>query len=756
MAAGSGRDVPPAARYAQGGSLQIPAYNRSAQGAILDQRGALEKWTTIESAIGHIYNQNASTLSFQALYTAGYHIVLHKHGELLYNGVEGAIRRHVQANRARLLEVPDFNFLEALLDEWGRHRTAVQMIRDILMYMDKNFVPNAKRLSVYELGVKLFGENMLKHRSVAVRVHSLTMAIIAQERSGERPAGPFVLKGVTQMMCDVGRKEVYEPLLESHFLAASEEFYKKEAAELFSHTAAPEYIRKVFHRLAEERDRVGRCLAPQTQSKIETVIKSRMVRDFAEALLEKEGSGCLPMLQDWRVADLSWLYKAFVLIQNTAPFTDRVQNFLLDQGSKFVTDAEQTENPCQLVEGVMKLRSDYDDLLRTACCSKEGQQDPEVEKAIRHSFVQIVNKNTRFAEYLSLFVDAKIRKRGTEEDMEGHFDKALVLLRYLRDKDLFERYYKNHLARRLLFGKTMGGDEGERLFIGKLKQDHGHQFTTKIEGMLKDMAVSADTMEAFRAKMAERQRGPVELTVQVLTTGFWPLTRSGVDSTVLPPDAEQARKEFERVYLSSHNGRRLSWQLSMGSADIKFTSQEGRKFELNVHTLQMVVLMLFNSKEQWTLQEIAEETRIPLADLRKQVMGLTMQSKQHTRVLNRSCAQTKDLAENTVLSVNPEFKSKHVKVKISSAALRETDEEARDTKAKVDDDRKWLIDAVVVRIMKSRRSMEHRNLISECIAHLQHRFAPTPDDIKRRIESLIEREYLERSKDHRGTYQYVA
>ena len=58
--------------------------------------------------------------------------------------------------------------------------------------------------------------------------------------------------------------------------------------------------------------------------------------------------------------------------------------------------------------------------------------------------------------------------------------------------------------------------------------------------------------------------------------------------------------------------------------------------------------------------------------------------------------------------------------------------------------------------MKSRKTMEHSNLISEVTKQLASRFMPNPLLIKKRIESLIEREYLERSKNDRKVYNYLA
>lgn len=70
--------------------------------------------------------------------------------------------------------------------------------------------------------------------------------------------------------------------------------------------------------------------------------------------------------------------------------------------------------------------------------------------------------------------------------------------RYLQDKDLFERYYKQHLARRLLGGRV-ASEAAEHGMLSKLKTECGYQFTSKLEAMFADVRTSADFMSAFRA-----------------------------------------------------------------------------------------------------------------------------------------------------------------------------------------------------------------------------------------------------------------
>lgn len=76
------------------------------------------------------------------------------------------------------------------------------------------------------------------------------------------------------------------------------------------------------------------------------------------------------------------------------------------------------------------------------------------------------------------------------------------MFRYITDKDVFERYYKAHLAKRLLNNRSVS-DDAERGMLAKLKIECGFHFTQKLEGMFTDIKVSTDHMEAYRKHVAK-------------------------------------------------------------------------------------------------------------------------------------------------------------------------------------------------------------------------------------------------------------
>lgn len=58
---------------------------------------------------------------------------------------------------------------------------------------------------------------------------------------------------------------------------------------------------------------------------------------------------------------------------------------------------------------------------------------------------------------------------------------------------------------------------------------------------------------------------------------------------------------------------------------------------------------------------------------------------------------------------------------------------------------------------RQRKELTHQKLIAEVISQLTARFMPDVTMVKKRMESLIEREYLERVEDQEpAAYRYLA
>lgn len=156
--------------------------------------------------------------------------------------------------------------------------------------------------------------------------------------------------------------------------------------------------------------------------------------------------------------------------------------------------------------------------------------------------------------------------------------------------------------------------------------------------------------------------------------------------------------------------------------------------------------MLFNSKESWTYAEICSKTQIPADELKRHLMSLYANAR--CKIMCKTDEkERKEPKPEDVLTLNAAFESKFYRSKVPLIALKSANAAGDGPNAEgsggpakldlpptVEEDRKHLVEAVIVRIMKSRKTLQHNQLIEEVIKHLSQRFQPSPQLIKQRIE----------------------
>ncbi|RVW82360.1 Cullin-3A [Vitis vinifera] len=677
-----------------------------------------------------------------------YNMVLHKFGEKLYSGLVSTMTSHLK-DISKFIEAAQGGlFLEELNRKWADHNKALQMIRDILMYMDRTFIPSTHKTPVHELGLNLWRDNIIHSSKIQTRLLNTLLELVLRERNGE-VINRGLMRNIIKMLMDLG-SSVYQEDFEKPFLEVSADFYRVESQKFIECCDCADYLKKAERRLNEEMERVSQYLDAKSEVKITNVVEKEMIANHMLRLVHMENSGLVNMLLDDKYDDLGRMYNLFRRVPNgLSTIREVMTSHIRDTGKHLVTDPERLRDPVEFVQRLLDEKDKYDRIIGSSF-----NNDKTFQNALTSSFEYFINLNPRSPEFISLFVDDKLRKglKGvSEEDVEIILDKVMMLFRYLQEKDVFEKYYKQHLAKRLLSGKTVS-DDAERSLIVKLKTECGYQFTCKLEGMFTDMKTSQDTMQGFNsAHGADLGDGPT-LAVTVLTTGSWP-TQPSITCN-LPTEMLALCEKFRSYYLGTHTGRRLTWQTNMGTADIKATFAKGQKHELHVSTYQMCVLMLFNNADRLSYKEIEQATEIPASDLKR-----CMQSMACVKGKNvlRKEPMSKDIGEDDVFFVNDKFTNKLYKVKIGTVvAQKETEPEKQETRQRVEEDRKPQIEAAIVRIMKSRRVLDHNNLIAEVTKQLQSRFLANPVEIKKRIESLIERDFLERDNVDRKLYRYLA
>lgn len=675
----------------------------------------------------------------------------------------------VTANERRLTGE---EFLRGLKAAWEDHITTMNMTTDVLMYMDRVYCTDNRKASIFTTSMGLFRDHILRSPLAATGPDLITFNIlnsvlldqIGMERDGDVinktliRSCVYMLEGLYESDEENELQKLYLTVFEPEFLGASRTFYEKECNDLLRNSDASSWLKQTKKRLAEEEVRCQTTISLLTSPKIAKVVESEMISAHLTDFLAMDGSGIKSMIGNDRYEDLTMLYQLISRVDPLkTPLKVALQARIVELGSeinKTIADADsaaagapaeeeaaeggekskapkqsaaarQTAAALGWVDEVLGLKDKFDVMWKN-CLS----EDLTLSTAITKSFSDFINLFPRCSEYVSLFIDDNL-KRGikgkTEAEVEVVLDKATTLLRYIQDKDLFERYYKKHLARRLLHGKSESADV-EKQMISRMKQEIGNSFTTKLEGMFKDMAMSDDLTAGYRTHiqgLGDLDRKQIDLGISVLTSNYWPMESMGGNnsrqedgtqsSCNFPAEIQTLQESFKSYYLKERNGRRLTWLGFLGSADIKciFSKIEGkdgvlgreRRHEINVPTYGMIILLLFNDLPDGatlTYEAIQESTNIPPLDLSRILFTISVLPK--CKVLNKHPPNKELPKPGDKFSFNAGFTSKSVKIKapvmVGAVNKVEGEEERRETEGKNDEHRGYVMDTVIVRIMK--------------------------------------------------------
>ncbi|EKX36222.1 hypothetical protein GUITHDRAFT_158687 [Guillardia theta CCMP2712] len=644
---------------------------------------------------------------------------------------------------------------EAMLHEfakrWKNHKLLVRQMWKLFVYLDRFYIKRISGLPLKAVGVQKFEQVVFNAVKEDVRAGILGM--IEKEREGEDVDRELLKSVVNVKLGDIGaaRFNVYNKELEQNLLATTSEFYARESAQWIATDSCPEYMKKAENRLQQEVERVHAYLHSVSEEKLLKECENQLLAVHQTALLDKEETGCRALLREGKTEDLARMYKLFTRLPNSPdcglqPISQIVREHIVDVGMSLVRKQEGEKDHSNYAQQLIELHDQY-----LALVNGPFGNNTLFQKVLKEAFEVFVNKDigsTTTAELLSSFCDNIMKTGGDkiEGEIDSILDKIVMLFSYLSDKDMFAEYYRKQLAKRLLLNRS-ASDDDERSLITKLKYRCGAQFTSKLEGMLTDMNVSKDGQNNFTQWMKNNDINlGMECSVTVLTTGFWPTYK--VDEVNLPNELVKCVDKFTQFYESRTSHRKLKWIHTLGTC-VVLGRFDPKPIDLVISTYQACILMLYNQQEEYTTQEIANATKLPMEELKKYLQTLALSKYQ---ILTKT-PKGKEIADSDVFTFNRKFTDRQRKIKMS---LLVTKDEKLSTKQTVDEDRKHAVEASIVRVMKARKTMAHQQLVMEVSQQLMKLFKPDPKVIKNRIESLISREYLERDKDNNGVYKYLA
>lgn len=720
-----------------------------------------------------IKGEGLSNQAYAHTYSVCYNLCTQKHP---YNYSTELYERHGQVIVDYLSKtvVPSLHdkhdtfLLHEVCRRWSNHKIMNRWMKSFFMYLDRYYVQYHSLPKLNDAGLNHFKE--IVYEQLKKDVSNAVIFQINEERD-KIPIDRSLLKNVVDLYVQmgVGSIEVYESDLEAPFLTSTREYYARKADEWMAVDDTPSYLLKVEKVLADEQDRLINYLNNVTETKLMGVVETELLGKKKMELLEKEGSGLKVLLEHEKYDDLSRMFQLFSRLkeEGLSPMADIFRVHVLGSGMERINaraarleglpekerEKESTNDP-NFVKDLIALHEKFLDMVRNQFGSHALFQ-----KALKDAFTDFVNRDvgeSKHAEIMASFCDTLLKSGGEklgDDEIEAYLEKVVLLFSYLSDKDIFAEIYRDMLAKRLL-GQRSASDEMERTMVGKLKQRCGSQFTGKFEGMINDLQVGTDHKTQFDTYCASKEKfGPdtdIDFGVQVLTTGYWP-TYKGYEGLNLPPIMAKCVQVFSEFYTeeTNHGTRRLQWIHSQGNAEVKAKLGKS-KYDVQVVSLQAMVLLMFHNvpySSPLTYAELKDTINLPDEALKRILHSLACGK---FKVLKKSGAPGKVNVESDTFVGNEKFTNKSRKFRIPMASL----DEAKSPK-KIEEDRGIAIEAAIVRIMKARKILRNQELQAEVLVQLAF-FQPSVKAIRKHIEALIDREYLERDPEDRTKFHYLA
>ncbi|OCF44515.1 hypothetical protein I317_01587 [Kwoniella heveanensis CBS 569] len=766
---------------------------------------AKDQLTTLLSAIPELLSGKPTIKSYHLLSHTCHKLVLQPHtlGPTIYERVKEELEKSASTLAREWrgsIMTREGGWLAKLVDGWKRWEERVNLLSAVFVYLDRVYSnPSNGIASIAELSTATFGRLIWENELIFQKTRDEVLAWATREREAssslaDQRSTITALSSIAKLLSTFKTlSEPYIDLTTTHYQENASPLI--ESVEAGSASAA-KYVGWVLEKVEEERERATVCLSAEVAGEAVDTVRRTAGQEYAERVVRKALDESMDSAD---TGALGRLYQFSIDVDSFALFSKSLECHLEDRLKTLISDPK---NDPQMIDGTLKLKrfadeavsslfkaeptpSKVDSVLEGANGLK-SQEDKdnkgelefkkvnrnrqfELEEAVRTGFkAGLGSRQNAPAEWIAKHLDVAMRKgqgSGTEASFNAHLDEIIALVGFTKDKDVFKAFYSTQLAKRLLLSKS-ASDDMERNMIVKLQNgeltlrisaEMGEEYTSG-DVMMKDLQLSETLVKSYQsaqAKDPEHFKDAGNFTANVLTESAWPaypLLKDGWNFQ-LTPSLQSSIDAFTSWYATQHKNRQLSWRFQLATVTLSGRFPSGR-YEIGVSLFQAVVLLLFNEEDSLDFAAIKQRTGIESQELIRTLQSLSM-GRKGTRVLLKK-PPGKEVNPTDVFAWNKGFSSERIKFKINQIQQDMSAEESKKTNEQVAIDRVSVLEATIVRIMKARKKLSLQLLIDAVVSDVVKRFPPDVKEIKKRVESLIEREFLMRDEEERGVLHYLA
>lgn len=628
--------------------------------------------------------------------------------------------------------------------------------------------------------------------NIKQRLQDSAMKLVHAERTGEAFDSQLVI-GVRESYVNLSsntddKLQIYRENFEKAYIDATEAFYRVQAPDYLKENGVQNYMTYADSKLREEEQRASKYLescSGSVQNLIDSCV-SVLVTSFKDTILAE----CAGMIRLNETEKLQMMFKLLDRVPDGIdPMLAVLETHIYQAGiADMVANAEViTADSEKYVEQLLELFNKFSLIVKNAF-----KDDPRFLTSRDKAYKKVVNDTSIFKlelpykagasskiqpeskcpELLANYCDMLLRKtplskKLTSDEVETKLQDVLLVLKYVQNKDVFMRYHKAHLTRRLILDTSADSEKEENMVEWLREVGMPADFINKLSRMFQDIKVSEDLNNQFKdtQKLAKKEVTAEAVSIKILNIGAWARTSERVPVT-LPRELEDFIPEVEEFYKSKHSGRKLQWHHHMSNGTITFANKTG-KFDLEITTFQMAVLFCWENRreDRISLENLRLATELPDAELRKTLWSLVALPKLKRQVLLSEPSNQKpsEWNENTVFWINQDFAivkngkvQRRGRLNLIGRLQLSTEKTREEENQGILQLRILRTQEAIIKILKMRKRISNAQLQTELVDILKNQFLPSKKLIKEQIEWLIEHKYMKRDDDSINTFIYMA
>jgi len=628
--------------------------------------------------------------------------------------------------------------------------------------------------------------------NIKQRLQDSAMKLVHAERTGEAFDSQLVI-GVRESYVNLSsntedKLQIYRDNFERAYIEATESFYRIQAPDYMKENGVQNYMKYADSKLREEEQRAHKYLescSGSVQNLTDSCV-SVLVTAFKDTILAE----CAEMIKQNETEKLLLMFKLLDRVpQGIDPMLSVLESHIYQAGiADMVASAEViTADSEKYVEQLLDLFKRFSLLV-----SQAFKDDPRFLTSRDKAYKKVVNDTSIFKldlpykmgasnktqpeskcpELLANYCDMLLRKtplskKLTSDEVEAKLTDVLLVLKYVQNKDVFMRFHKAHLTRRLILDTSADSEKEENMVEWLREVGMPADFINKLSRMFQDIKVSEDLNNQFKdqQKLLNKENTADSVSIKILNVGAWARTSERVPVT-LPRELEDFIPEVEEFYRSKHSGRKLQWHHHMSNGTVTFANKAG-KFDLEVTTFQMAVLFCWENRreDKISLENLRLATELSDGELRKTLWSLVNAPKQKRQVLlyEPSASKPTEWDENTLFWINQEFAlvkngkvQRRGRINLIGRLQLSTEKSREEENQGILQLRILRTQEAIIKILKMRKRISNAQLQTELVDILKNMFLPSKKLIKEQIEWLIEHKYMKRDDDNINLFIYMA